>query len=100
MSQEALRQELGAEEVVGFVPTGWLYEMRKETFAVKRKGACSVHLVPYSEHNSFDELREYVRFLRPLQVGGWFAPGHASMYACWTLAALVRVSSLTRQPPP
>lgn len=92
-------------QVVGFVPTGWLYEMKRETFsgeahawlaacliphscqglwglcmhtpppshalppAVRRKGACSVHLVPYSEHSSYEELLQYVRFLRPHQVG-------------------------------
>ncbi|KAL4419767.1 hypothetical protein ABPG75_006865 [Micractinium tetrahymenae] len=65
---EEYRQEHGADEVVGFVPTGWLYEMKRETFAVRCKGACSVHLVPYSEHSSFAELQEYVRFLRPHQV--------------------------------
>jgi DNA ligase-1 len=27
-----------------------------------------VHLVPYSEHSSYEELREYVRFLKPHQV--------------------------------
>ncbi|KAL4435464.1 hypothetical protein ABPG77_006226 [Micractinium sp. CCAP 211/92] len=65
---EEYRQEHGAEEVVGFVPTGWLYEMKRETFSVRSKGACSVHLVPYSEHSSFAELREYVSFLRPHKV--------------------------------
>ncbi|PSC70071.1 DNA ligase [Micractinium conductrix] len=65
---EEYRQRWGAEEVVGFVPTGWLYEMKKQTFSVRRKGACSVHLVPYSEHSSWSELQEYVRFLRPQQV--------------------------------
>jgi hypothetical protein len=34
-------------QIVGFVPTGWMYEMKKALFGVRRKGACSVHLVPY-----------------------------------------------------
>ena len=55
-------------QVVGFVPTGWLYEMRRERFSVRSKGACSVHLVPYSEHSSYAELLEYVKWLRPHQV--------------------------------
>ena len=42
--------------------------MKKSLFPVRRKGACAVHLIPYSEHSSYDELRAYVRFLKPHQV--------------------------------
>lgn len=55
-------------QVVGFVPTGWMYEMKRRTYPVREKGPCKIHLVPYSEHSSYNELREYVRFLRPAQV--------------------------------
>lgn len=51
------------------MPTGWMYEMKKRTFPVREKGACKIHLVPYSEHSSYKELRDYVQFLRPAQVG-------------------------------
>jgi hypothetical protein len=37
-------------------------------FPVRTKAACSVWLIPYSEHSSFPELREYVGFLKPKQV--------------------------------
>ena len=30
---EAYRQQYGAEEVVGFVPTGWLFEMKKTPYS-------------------------------------------------------------------
>ena len=53
---------------MGFVPTGWMYEMKRSTFPTRNKGPCTVHLVPYSEHSSYEELREYVRFLKPHQV--------------------------------
>lgn len=33
------------------MPTGWLFEMKRQLFAVRTKGPCSVHLVPYSEHS-------------------------------------------------
>ena len=50
------------------MPTGWTYEMKHSTFPVKEKGAVKIHLVPYSEHSSYTELRDYVRWLRPAQV--------------------------------
>ena len=55
--------------MVGFVPTGWTYEMKRKTYPVRSKGACHIHLVPYSEHSSYTELRDYVRFLKPQHVG-------------------------------
>ena len=65
-------------QVVGFVPTGWMYEMKRSTFPTRSKGPCTVHLVPYSEHSSYEELREYVRFLKPHQVRGWLGVGFRS----------------------
>lgn len=60
--------ERGYKKAVGFVPTGWMYETKRDGFAVRKKDSCEIHLVPYSEHSSYDELREYVRFLRPKRV--------------------------------
>ncbi|KAG0489420.1 hypothetical protein HPP92_008231 [Vanilla planifolia] len=60
--------EKGYSKAVGFISTGWVYEMRKGRFSVKIKDSLEIHLVPYSEHSSYDELREYVRFLRPKRV--------------------------------
>ncbi|GAB4816048.1 hypothetical protein N2152v2_003094 [Parachlorella kessleri] len=68
VNMEAYRQEHGVDEVVGFVPTGWVSDMRKEAFGVRRKGSCCVHLVPYSEHSAFNELTAYVEFMRPHKV--------------------------------
>ncbi|TKY64827.1 DNA ligase 1 [Spatholobus suberectus] len=55
-------------KVVGFVPTGWTYEVKRSRFAVKSKDSFHIHLVPYSEHSNYDELREYVKFLKPKRV--------------------------------
>ncbi|XP_044468176.1 DNA ligase 6 isoform X2 [Mangifera indica] len=60
--------ERGYAKVVGFVPTGWTYEVKRNKFAVRSKDSFEIHLVPYSEHSNFDELREYVRFLKPKRV--------------------------------
>eukprot|EP00850_Spirogloea_muscicola_P002495 SM000009S23624 [mRNA] locus=s9:1126881:1136155:- [translate_table: standard] len=64
----AMQRSAGYKRVVGFVPTGWTYEVKKKTFSVRRKGPFEIHLVPYSEHSNYDELREYVRYLRPHQI--------------------------------
>ncbi|KAL2896308.1 DNA ligase 6 [Bienertia sinuspersici] len=55
-------------KVVGFVPTGWTYEVKKNKFAVRTKDSFEIHLVPYSEHSNYNELREYVKFLKPKRV--------------------------------
>ncbi|OMO55604.1 DNA ligase, ATP-dependent [Corchorus capsularis] len=60
--------EKGYEKVVGFVPTGWTYEVKRNKFAVRSKDSFEIHLVPYSEHSNYDELREYVKFLKPKKV--------------------------------
>ncbi|EEC71290.1 hypothetical protein OsI_03304 [Oryza sativa Indica Group] len=60
--------ERGYNKAVGFVPTGWMYETKKEGFAVRTKDSLEIHLVPYSEHSSYNELRDYVKFLHPKRV--------------------------------
>ncbi|KAH7373790.1 hypothetical protein KP509_17G075000 [Ceratopteris richardii] len=65
---EELLRRSGFERIVGFVPTGWTYEIKKTTFSVRRKGPLEIHLVPYSEHSNYDELREYIAFLRPHEI--------------------------------
>lgn len=58
----------GYNKALGFVPTGWMYETKKEGFAVRVKDSLEIHLVPYSEHSSYDELRDYVKFMHPKRV--------------------------------
>ena len=56
------------DTVVAFKPTGWTFtQARKHTAQTKRqkRGALIQYAVPYSEHSSFKELREFVRFLKP-----------------------------------
>ncbi|RLN24176.1 DNA cross-link repair 1 protein isoform X3 [Panicum miliaceum] len=60
--------ERGYMKAIGSVPTGWMYETKKESFAVRVKDSLEIHLVPYSEHSSYDELRDYVKFLHPKRV--------------------------------
>ena len=60
--------EKGYSRAVGFVPSGWMHQKNNRDFPVRVKEALEIHLVPYSEHSSYKELREYVRFLRPKKV--------------------------------
>lgn len=70
------------------MPTGWTYDMARKVFPVRRKGGCSIHLVPYSEHSSYLELLEYVEFLRPHQVCLGLDAGLAAIHAMPALEAL------------
>lgn len=58
----------GADSAVGFVPTGWTYQTKTESFPVHEKPPFKIHLIPYSEHSSFTELLEFVGFLKPRKV--------------------------------
>ncbi|XP_024532635.1 DNA ligase 6 isoform X2 [Selaginella moellendorffii] len=64
-NMEMLCLENKVDRVVGFVPTGWTHEA---TFPVRKRGSLEIHLVPCSEHSNYEELREYVGFVRPREV--------------------------------
>lgn len=68
LKMNEIMSEKGYSKVVGFVPTGWTYEVKRNKFAVRTKDSLEIHLVPYSEHSNYDELREYVKFLKPKRV--------------------------------
>ncbi|XP_060193052.1 DNA ligase 6 isoform X2 [Lycium barbarum] len=65
---DKIMNEKGYSKVVGFVPTGWTYEVKRNKFSVRKKDSFEIHLVPYSEHSNYDELRQYVKFLKPKRV--------------------------------
>lgn len=57
--------------VVGFQPTGWTHT--RDTTSTKagrrrQKGTLITYQVPYSEHSSFSELKEFVQWLRPRSI--------------------------------
>ncbi|XP_066312342.1 DNA ligase 6 isoform X3 [Miscanthus floridulus] len=68
VKMKEIMMERGYARAVGFVPTGWMYETKKEGFAVRVKDSLEIHLVPYSEHSSYNELRDYIKFLHPKRV--------------------------------
>ncbi|XP_057784284.1 DNA ligase 6 isoform X2 [Salvia miltiorrhiza] len=68
MKISEIMSERGYSKVVGFVPTGWTYEVKRNKFSVRTKDSFEIHLVPYSEHSNYDELRAYVKFLKPKRV--------------------------------
>ena len=45
------------------VNAGWSFQ--KKGVAVRKEGNITIYGIPYSEHSSYDELRDCVRMLRP-----------------------------------
>ncbi|KAK9812991.1 hypothetical protein WJX72_006870 [[Myrmecia] bisecta] len=62
--------------IVGFQPTGWTQKSgvqdtergRASHGRRRQKGTLIVYQVPYSEHSSFRELREFVAWLQPRRI--------------------------------
>ncbi|KAE9586529.1 hypothetical protein Lal_00044638 [Lupinus albus] len=55
--------------ILAFRPTGWTFNEKMctdlELIKPISKGNITIYGVPYSEHSSFTELRDFVQFLRP-----------------------------------
>ena len=64
------------DRVIGFRPTGWTLQKKKETsgkantsvIGTTTKGYMTLHTVPYSEHSSFPELVECLESLNPKRI--------------------------------
>jgi DNA cross-link repair 1A protein len=69
-AQLEARQQMSYDRIYAFEPTGWTFtrSSKKDSGSLLRrsdKGRLSLFRVPYSEHSSFQELRDFVAFLRP-----------------------------------
>ncbi|CAK9155136.1 unnamed protein product, partial [Ilex paraguariensis] len=56
--------------IVAFSPTGWTFGKGKKKSPGRRwqQGTIIRYEVPYSEHCSFTELREFVKFIAPTNI--------------------------------
>lgn len=53
------------DRIVGFRPTGWSHGEKSNLVSYKN---IKVYSIPYSEHSSFTELREFVAWLTPIRI--------------------------------
>lgn len=56
------------KEVLGIKPTGWTRNKIENYLNLQNKREFSMIECPYSEHSSFDELREFVRIFKPKEI--------------------------------
>ncbi|CAA0838560.1 sterile alpha motif (SAM) domain-containing protein [Striga hermonthica] len=55
--------------IVAFSPTGWSFVKGKKSTGKRwQKGTIIRYEVPYSEHSSFTELKEFVKFISPVNI--------------------------------
>jgi DNA cross-link repair 1A protein len=52
------------KRIIGFRPTGWTFTSSKDCTKTE-KGNVTIYGIPYSEHSSFSELQEFVKFIKP-----------------------------------
>lgn len=51
--------------VLAFIPTGWAGGSDISKYKEQQKENITVCVIPYSEHSSFNELKEFVHFIKP-----------------------------------
>lgn len=57
------------DEIIAIRPSGWSHsKTSNNSISVERRGKIIVVEAPYSEHSSFDELREFITFFQPKKV--------------------------------
>ena len=68
-----LQKNVNAERTIVIIPTGWVYSKKSNSelgiqTQQSESGNIEIHQVPYSEHSSYDDLRNFVKRLKPVSV--------------------------------
>ena len=64
---------MNAERTIVIIPTGWVYSKKSNSelgiqTQHSESGNIEIHQVPYSEHSSYEDLRNFVKRLKPVSV--------------------------------
>ena len=61
------------KKILGFIPSGWAdgsnYNKKNATQTKFVNGVqCIVKIIPYSEHSNYNEILEYIKFVKPTKI--------------------------------
>ena len=64
---------IAPKRILGFIPSGWAdgskYNKKNSSQTKLVDGVeCSVNIIPYSEHSNYNEILEYLTFMKPTKI--------------------------------
>jgi len=56
------------DQIIGIQPTGWSFGKSVTKVTKRQSKSCTIYGVPYSEHSSYNELLEFVSWIKPKRI--------------------------------
>ena len=72
-STKSVHERIAPKTILGFIPSGWAdgsnYNKKNASQTKLVDGVeCSVSIIPYSEHSNYNEILEYLTFMKPTKI--------------------------------